>query len=130
MLGTSTVATDGSVALTTKVPETVPAGVHTVIITGTDNAGESATVSISLTVTAAANATSTATSSATASNSATASATTPATTKAGAAAGAGTTDNDLAHTGANAASSLFLALALLIAGGVFVMVVRRRGKRA
>lgn len=130
VLGTSTVATDGSVALTTKVPETVPAGVHTVIITGTDNAGESATVSISLTVTAAANATSTATSSASASNSATTPAATPETTEAGAAAGAGTTDNDLAHTGANAASSLFLALALLIAGGVFVMVVRRRGKRA
>lgn len=132
VLGTAVVAADGTVELTATVPADTTAGAHSIIITGTSASGEDAEVSLSLAVTAAEDPSASASPSATAT--ATGSTTGPATkapaTTAPATKATDTDGDDLAHTGTNAFMGLLMAAALLLAGGLSVMTVRRRGKRS
>ncbi|MGN5732969.1 alpha-L-fucosidase [Arthrobacter psychrochitiniphilus] len=127
-LGTATVLRNGTVNLTTMVPANVPAGEHTVVIAGTDTFGDSAEVSLALVVTAADDSTSATptTTSASTSTSATSAPSTPAANGSP----SSPANDDLAHTGASLMPGLLLALVLLLAGGISVLMVRRRGKRA
>lgn len=52
LLGTATVAADGTVTLTATVPSDVPAGAHTVVIAGTNAAGEPVEVRLAVDVVA------------------------------------------------------------------------------
>lgn len=102
LLGTAVVAADGTATLTVKVPANVPAGAHTVVITGTDVHGQPAEMRVALTVAPAGSAV--ATSSATA--------TTP--------------SGPLANTGSNGALVGGIAVVLLLGGLVLFGVTRRR----
>lgn len=114
VLGSAVVAANGTVSLTVRVPAGVPAGAHTVVISGTGIDGGNVEVSIALILTAAGDPSEAGTSS------------TPATT----ATGTATTDKDkLAITGSTSPSALLLAMALLLAGSASVLMIRRRGKR-
>ncbi|MHA7269666.1 alpha-L-fucosidase [Arthrobacter sp. HLT1-20] len=117
VLGSAVVAANGTVSLTVKVPAGVPAGGHTIVISGTAVDGGAAEVSIAVTVGAAGGPTTSATS--------TSSITAPTATSPAAA-----DKGDLAHTGATATSGLLLAMVLLLAGSASVLMIRRRGKRA
>lgn len=112
VLGAAVVAADGTVTLTAKVPANVPAGAHTVVITGTGANGEAVDVSIEVLV-AGSNASGPATRTAAASTTATA------TAKAAAA-------DDLASTGANGTLLGGLAVALVFGGLVLFGTTRRR----
>lgn len=107
VLGQAVVKADGTVTLTAKLPSNVPAGQHTVVISGTGTNGQAAEVSLALEIKATAG-------------------TIPAST--GAATPAATNDGDLASTGASTAPLLVGGLALLLAGAV-VVAGRRRGSR-
>lgn len=109
VLGTAVVTADGTVSLTTKVPATVLAGVHHVIISGTGTNGEAAEARIELTV-AAAGSTTTASSEPTAKPSAT----------------SNNAEGDLATTGAGSTPFLLGGLMLLLAGAVVIISRRKR----
>ncbi|POH59886.1 alpha-L-fucosidase [Arthrobacter glacialis] len=117
VLGTAGVAANGTATLTATVPVSVPAGVHTIVISGTAGDGRAAEVSITVNVAAAGGPSTSATSPSTAAATA---ATTPAAADKG----------DLATTGSTATSGLLLAMVLLLAGSASVLMIRRRGKRA
>ena len=111
VLGTAVVAANGTVSLTAKLPANIPAGVHTLVISGTGTVGGAVEASIKVTV-AAAGSTTAATKPATKA---------PATTAAGDK-GAG----DLANTGAGTTPFLLGGLVLLVAGALAVFSRRRR----
>lgn len=50
LLGTATVAADGTVTLTATIPSDVPAGAHTVVIAGTSAAGDPVEVRLAVEV--------------------------------------------------------------------------------
>ncbi|MDO5754387.1 LPXTG cell wall anchor domain-containing protein [Arthrobacter sp.] len=116
VLGRATVAADGTVSLTATVPANVPAGQHSVVISGTDVSGEAVEVSIQLTVTAPVSspAATTPETSASTSASTTASANTPAA-------------GDLANTGFNMVPLGLAGAVLVLLGGL--VVVRRASVR-
>ena len=109
-LGSATVAANGTVSLTATVPADVPAGQHSVVITGTGVSGEAVEVSIPLTVPAAGSwpAGDTPATSATASASTSAS-------------------DDLANTGFNMMPLGLAGAVLVLLGGL--VVVRRASVR-
>ena len=112
VLGTAVVAANGTVSLAAKLPASVPAGVHTLVISGTGANGEAIEASIKVTVAAAPGSTTAATKPAT---------NAPASTTAG--------DNgagDLANTGAGTTPFLLGGLVLLLAGALAVFSRRRR----
>ncbi|POH59237.1 GDSL-type esterase/lipase family protein [Arthrobacter glacialis] len=118
VLGTAVVAPNGVVTLTAKLPTAVPAGVHTLIITGTDANGETAETSAELTV-AAAVGTASATGASTAS-----------TTMAGNQSVSHQAGNNLATTGAGTTPFLLGGLAVLLAGALSVVSRRRNSSHA
>lgn len=111
VLGTAVVGVDGTVSLTAKVPANVPAGAHTVVITGLGTDGETVEVSLAVKVGG-----SNATAGGQATSSAAASTTAPAT-------------GGLAHTGAAGVLLGGLAMALLLGGLVLFGASRRRASR-
>lgn len=122
LLGRATVAADGTVSLTATVPADVPAGQHSVVISGTGVSGEAVEISIQLTVKApvSSSATTTPVSSASTSASTTAAGDLANTPAAG----------DLANTGFNMVPLGLAGAVLVLLGGL--VVVRRvsvRGAR-
>jgi len=102
VLGTAVVAADGTATLTVKVPANVPAGAHTVVITGTDVDGQPAELRVALTVAPAGSTVATSS----------AKTTTP--------------SGPLANTGSNGALVGGIAVVLLLAGLALFGVTRRR----
>ncbi|MHA7270843.1 GDSL-type esterase/lipase family protein [Arthrobacter sp. HLT1-20] len=113
VLGTAVVSANGVVSLTAKLPTSIPAGVHTLIITGTGANGESAETSAKLTVSAASG-------TASASGTSTASDTPAGNQDANNQAG-----KNLANTGAGTTPFLLGGLALLLAGALSIVSRRR-----
>ncbi|MFB9163828.1 discoidin domain-containing protein [Arthrobacter psychrochitiniphilus] len=127
VLGEAIVGKGGTVSLTTTIPVSLPAGQHTVVITGTDASGADAAVSIELQVTAAggtpsAAATATATDTATETATATATATDTATTSdAATTVGTDNSNGELASTGFGLMPLGLAGAVLVLLGGVLAM---------